>query len=614
MPITLSFVDVLRPWYLVMLVLLLLATNHDGANAMVMMDRPASRGGRNIGGRPSKNKSWYNKRKNQGIKVARRGKKPPQWEKEGDALYQEIIQDNPYRTVNQKFTFEQAEQLLREKLVRKSDDEEDVSVLADQDDLNSSMISEEEPAFLWGGLSVGPVWKRRLMRAGFDQPTPIQAAAFTPIIQSQDNLILASATGSGKSLAYLLPLLTTRQAVGEESMGRVWIVTPTTELALQLQRMVATLLGEDLNAVGCPTLHVLSPAPTIQDENEDDPQLLETLVDSSSYFLAGTPRSFQQLLNEMDEPIIVNKKQRQVARNLLENLQRLVFDEADRLFQTEAVARGQQEWRQRQQNDILSSQVTKSRRFSKPVALELLESLLSRYQFRRSHQYSAPWPSSSMKLICASATVGRTLRRQLMEAMQSTSMEKAATLVTERVRTKKDALARKASLLPSSLKHAYRLLPESREESAPGLVASFTETLQSQCNPAPVLIFPGRTGVAAVQAELQAIGWKHVLGLDDIGRIDGFDGEWSDWKDVPIYVVSEKLGRGLDILQLGYVLLLQVPSSAAGYAHLGGRTGRNGKAGIVVSFCRAREVPKLVVIAEKLGLEGCFQDLSATSL
>jgi superfamily II DNA/RNA helicase len=50
------------------------------------------------------------------------------------------------------------------------------------------------------------------------------------------------------------------------------------------------------------------------------------------------------------------------------------------------------------------------------------------------------------------------------------------------------------------------------------------------------------------------------------------------------------------------VLLLQVPSSAAGYTHLAGRTGRNGLKGTAISLCRPKEAPKLLAIAETLGL------------
>ena len=616
----------------------------EDVHSMVIERPSSSRGRRSDSGGTSKNKDWYTRRRNQGIKVPRRGKKPPQWEKEGDALYQEIVQDNPYRTTNEKITLGQAQQLLLEKLNRDHNEEKNSPPEAEQLPLLKSTLPlspvKDEPPFMWGGLSVGPFWKQRLIQAGFAQPTPIQSAAFAPIIQSKENLILASATGSGKSLAYLLPLLTTRQqqqSNKEESTGRIWIMTPTTELALQLQRMVATLLEEDLDiSLQSPTVHVLCPSgatKTADDDDDnnnqmDDEPLLSSLMNSSSYFLAGTPRMFQQLLDEIEQPIIVNKKLRQLAKNLLRNLQTLVFDEADRLFQTEAVARTQQEKiRQRQQRDNRSTPKpsTKQRRLSTtPLSLELLEFLVNRLQHSRSHSYrtssprlSSSSPPGSVKFICASATVGRTLRRQLMDTLQTTSMEKAATLITVPIRTKKDALARKASLLPLSLQHAYRLLPEECDDSstsaAKTLVSSVVETLQGQLKAAPALIFPGRTGVTAVQAELRECGWEQVYGLDDVAQRlteDGsLEGGWKDWKRTPIFVVSEKLGRGLDIPQLGYVLLLQVPSSAAGYTHLAGRTGRNDRVGTAVTFCRAREAPKLVVIAETLGIDGFFQSL-----
>ncbi len=556
-------------------------------------------------GRPSKNKSWYNKRRNQGIKVPR-GKKPPQWEREGDTLYQEIIQDNPYRTVHQKMSFTQAQILLSEKLERQSESSE---TMAEEDVPSEPFTPPEEPPFLWGGLSVGPVWKQRLVQLGFTYPTPIQIAAFSPIIQDSNNLILASATGSGKSLAYLLPLLTTR---GDAQRGRVWIVTPTTELALQLQRVVANLLNDQ---DGSPTVQVLS---GITGSDDEEMPILSTLVDSTSYILAGTSRTFQQLIDEIDQPIIVNKSLRQTAKDAMKNLEFLVFDEADRLFQTEAVARAFQERRLYVNNNAAKDSAPSSKKTqprpqrppSTPLALKLLETISTRRRFNQRSQYTIASESSQsqLRIICASATIGRTLRRQLMEALNTSSMEKAATLITADVRTKKDANARRTSLLPLTLNHAYTIV--SCEEDVPQeFMVNVIKTLQTKLTPAPALIFPGRTGVSLVQSELVAGGFQHVYGIEDIGDMPTSQKGYSDWTSTPIYVVSEKLGRGLDLPQLGYVLLLQVPSSAAGYTHLAGRTGRNGQKGTAVTFCRPRETPKLVVIGETLGLEGLFENL-----
>jgi hypothetical protein len=73
------------------------------------------------------------------------------------------------------------------------------------------------------------------------------------------------------------------------------------------------------------------------------------------------------------------------------------------------------------------------------------------------------------------------------------------------------------------------------------------------------------------------------------------------WENTPIYVASERYGRGLD-LGLGYVLLLSPPSSAAGYLHLAGRTGRQGAAGTVVTLLSRQQAPRLASFARLLGV------------
>jgi superfamily II DNA/RNA helicase len=576
---------------------------------------------------PSKNQSWYDKRKNQGIKVARKGSKPPQWEKEGDSLYEEIVLDNPYRTVNQKFTFDEARRLMTEKLDFSGENGD----AKDELSLTTEIIEEkqDEPPFLWGGLSVGPVWKLRLIKACYCLPTPIQVAAFDQIAREKDNLILASPTGSGKSLAYLLPLLTTRQ---NDERGRVWVVTPTTELAVQLQRVVANILEEDPETLS-PAVQVLNSLMIDTTGQENDSPILSSLVDSSSFILAGTARAYQQLMDEVRKPIIVDKGLRKAAKDVMRNLETLVFDEADRLFETEATARIQQE-RKIQRDTEGATFATKPRRsgparsLSIPLSLSLLKSIALQPRRVLQHSYttgSEDRKSSKVRVICASATIGRTLRRQLMDALETTSMEKAASLVTADVRTKKDADRRKASLLPSTLKHAYRLCDDEDD-----LISAMIATLEDQLLPAPTLIFPGRAGIKSVQTELRAAGFGQIYGLEDVASsvvtssmssssaASAAGGAsttttYSDWKMTPIFVVSEKLVRGLDLSNLRYVVSLQVPSSAAGYTHLAGRTGRNGKEGIAISFCHARDAPKLVVIAETLGLTGSFQNLDPSS-
>ena len=67
---------------------------------------------------------------------------------------------------------------------------------------------------------------------GFNQPTPIQEKAF-PVIMSGRDLVGIAQTGTGKTLAYLLPLL--RQLpYSEQKHPRILIMVPTRELVLQV--------------------------------------------------------------------------------------------------------------------------------------------------------------------------------------------------------------------------------------------------------------------------------------------------------------------------------------------------------------------------------------------
>lgn len=74
---------------------------------------------------------------------------------------------------------------------------------------------------------------------GFENPTPIQEKAF-PIIMSGKDAVGIAQTGTGKTFAYLLPIL--RQLTySEQRQPRVLIVVPTRELVLQVVDEVAKL-------------------------------------------------------------------------------------------------------------------------------------------------------------------------------------------------------------------------------------------------------------------------------------------------------------------------------------------------------------------------------------
>jgi ATP-dependent RNA helicase RhlE len=76
--------------------------------------------------------------------------------------------------------------------------------------------------------------------AGYTEPTPIQAAAIPPILAGHD-LIGIAQTGTGKTAAFTLPMLTRLAATigdGRSRGTRALVLAPTRELALQIDENV----------------------------------------------------------------------------------------------------------------------------------------------------------------------------------------------------------------------------------------------------------------------------------------------------------------------------------------------------------------------------------------
>jgi len=85
-------------------------------------------------------------------------------------------------------------------------------------------------------LGLRPELVRAVDSAGYSHPTPIQARAI-PIVLERRDLIACAQTGTGKTAAFLLPLLD-RLASGKASRHpRALVVTPTRELAAQIGEM-----------------------------------------------------------------------------------------------------------------------------------------------------------------------------------------------------------------------------------------------------------------------------------------------------------------------------------------------------------------------------------------
>ncbi len=142
-----------------------------------------------------------------------------------------------------------------------------------------------------------------ITRAGYTEPTPIQEAAIPAAIAGHD-LIGTAQTGTGKTAAFVLPILH-KLINGPRRRTSALIVTPTRELAEQILETVRELgTGSGLR---CATIYGgVGPGPQIKALREG----VEILV--------ACPGRLLDLIDQRH------------AR--FENIQFLVLDEADRMF------------------------------------------------------------------------------------------------------------------------------------------------------------------------------------------------------------------------------------------------------------------------------------------
>lgn len=89
-------------------------------------------------------------------------------------------------------------------------------------------------------FALSPFLQKTIDRIGFTQPTPIQRDAIPLVLEGKDVMGLAQ-TGTGKTVAFVLPLI--QQLVASKEKGiKAVILTPTRELADQVDEVVKQFL------------------------------------------------------------------------------------------------------------------------------------------------------------------------------------------------------------------------------------------------------------------------------------------------------------------------------------------------------------------------------------
>src|ERR1700689_5922210 len=94
-------------------------------------------------------------------------------------------------------------------------------------------------------LPISPYVKDRLSFAGFSVPTPVQAASIPTALAGKDVPATAQ-TGTGKTLAFLIPIL--ERLLQDKTPGiAALVLVPTRELAMQVVEQYNDLRGKQLS-------------------------------------------------------------------------------------------------------------------------------------------------------------------------------------------------------------------------------------------------------------------------------------------------------------------------------------------------------------------------------
>ncbi len=102
--------------------------------------------------------------------------------------------------------------------------------------INKAVVATEEvehfiPEYAFGDFNVDKTIKETLAARGYELPTPIQDKIIPHILKGEDVVGLAN-TGTGKTAAFLIPLIDKIQARRDE---QVLVLAPTRELAIQIE-------------------------------------------------------------------------------------------------------------------------------------------------------------------------------------------------------------------------------------------------------------------------------------------------------------------------------------------------------------------------------------------
>lgn len=385
-----------------------------------------------------------------------------------------------------------------------------------------------------GGVIPNPMrsWKesdlpQRLLKivdqVGYKEPSPIQRAAIPIALQARD-LIGVAVTGSGKTAAFLLPLLVYISDLpplteANKSEGPyALILAPTRELAMQIEaeaKKFAEPLGfRCVNIIGGHSL---------------EEQAYE--MRNGAEIIVATPG---RLVDCIERQLLV-----------LEQCCYVIMDEADRMIDMgfeESV------------NKILDALPVTN---EKPDTDDAENAqLMKRYvggrdRYRQTMMYTATMPPQVEKI------AKKYLRRPAIVTIGNAG--EAVDTVEQRVEFISGEDRRKKRL---------------------------QEILTSGAYAAPIIVFVNiKRNCDAVARDIKSMGWSAVT-LHGSKTQEQREAALSSVRNgqTQVLVATDLAGRGIDVPDVSLVVNFNMATNIESYTHRIGRTGRAGKSGVAITF------------------------------
>ncbi|KAI1815154.1 ATP-dependent RNA helicase DBP10 [Poronia punctata] len=386
---------------------------------------------------------------------------------------------------------------------------------------------------------------RAIAKKGFKVPTPIQRKTIPLILQRKDLLAMAR-TGSGKTAAFLIPMVQTLKAHSANMGARALILSPSRELAIQTLAVTKDFTrGTDLKTMLCVGGDSLDEQFANMSANPD--------------IIIATPGRFLHLLVEMNLNVTG-----------LSRMQYVVFDEADRLFEM-------------------------------GFAAQLQEILHSLPPTRQTLLFSATLPSSVTEFVRAGCQDPILIR---LDADTKVSPDLEAAVFSVKGAEKLGTLLHilhDVIKMPTGVPETSEKAEAASKKRKRGGVDGGTG--KEKPSPHSTIIFTStKHDVEFLQTMLNKAGFavSYVYGaLDQTARntqVDNFRRGRTN-----ILVVTDVAARGIDIPLLSNAINYSFPPTPKLYIHRVGRVARAGMRGWAYSIVKESDVPYLLDLQLFLG-------------